>query len=90
MTDPIQATPLSVPQADALRRGLPLDAPAIMRREAMFVALQFFATEVVSLHGLSASRLAERNPEILLPTSCPCRLCRQVRPFLESSPHADA
>lgn len=82
MSDPVYATPLTVPQADALRRGLPLNTPQMQREQAELQDLRWVAYHVLSSHDRSAAKLADRFPEQALSHECPCALCRHSRPWV--------
>lgn len=57
--------------------------PELMDREAELTALRWAASHVMDSHDRAALRLAEGNPNELLPTECTCSICRQVRPFVD-------
>ena len=67
MSGPICATPLSVDQADTLRRGLPLDTPQRMRDQAELTELRHFASEILKEHA-----------QIAAPFECLCPNCRRA------------
>lgn len=67
MSEPITATPLTVDQADALRRGLPFDTPQRMRDMAELVELRDVAKELLREHA----KIAE-------PFACLCPTCRRA------------
>jgi len=78
----LQATPLTVDQADTLRRGLPLDTPERLRDQAELQDLRWAAQHSLAAHDRSAAYLAERNPEMGLSRECFCALCRHTRPWV--------
>ncbi len=78
MTEPLQATPITLDQADNLRRGLPFDTPARMRDQAELVELRDVATHLLREHA-----------KIAAPFPCLCPTCRRAsswvrRPEAES------
>ncbi len=77
MTEPLQATPLTLDQADTLRRGLPFDTPARLRDQAELVELRDVATHLLQEHA-----------QIAAPFPCYCATCRRASSWVPRPHHA--
>jgi hypothetical protein len=74
MTDAIKATPLTVDEADTLRRGLPFDFPQMHRDRAELEVLRWIVRRMFAAHH----RMANSQKFDV----CLCSDCQQARPFI--------